>query len=131
MKATLYVGCALRLAPPEFVSSVLRLKERLRDHFIVIDFVGLKPDVPASTIYTTDIECAASADIMLAICDEPSTGLGMEIQKRIELRKKTYVAYRAGSTVSKMVTGAAETYPFMHTVVYTSIEDLFDTLSTL
>lgn len=125
MKATLYVGCALRLAPPEFVAAVAQLKDRLRDHYTVIDFVGLDPQVLPETIYATDIACAASADTMLAICNEPSLGLGIEIQKRIELKKKTIVAYPTEGTISKMVTGAAATFPFMHTIEFDSFDDLF------
>jgi hypothetical protein len=131
MKATLYVGCALRNAPRDFVEDVETIKRSLRDHFEVIDFVGLAPDVSDESVYETDIACAVKADIMLALCTYPSLGLGMEIQKRIELEKETIIAFPEGAHVSKMVTGAARTRSYMRIIEYRDRNDLINQLQPL
>ena len=121
---TLYVGCALTGAPNEFLDVVTELKMNIGGHFKVVEFVGLNPNASAQEVYETDIECAESADVMLGICDYNSTGLGMEIQKRIEHKKPTIIAHRNGQKVSRMVLGPAETYDYIEYLTYSSGADL-------
>ena len=121
---SLYVGCALKCASEEFVASVAALKKRLSEHYEIAEFVGLDYSVSAETVYITDITCATEADIMLAICDVPSTGLGMEVQRRIELGKETYLAYQNESKISRMLLGAAAHYSFVHEIAYNSLAEL-------
>jgi len=121
---TLYVGCALNNASTEFVEAVLVFKERLRGHYEVLDFVGFDPSASSQKIYEFDIECAAKADIMFAICDQPSLGLGMEIQKRIELKKQTLILYRKGNKISRMPLGATDAYSFMAVLEYENLDTI-------
>jgi hypothetical protein len=54
------------------------VKNELRRHFTVLDFLGTATGSPQDT-YTRDIvECVGTADCMLAIWDYPSGGLGYE-----------------------------------------------------
>ena len=84
----------------------------------VTKFVGLTGADPAE-IYETDIDLAKSADYMIALTQFPSTGLGMEIQARINLSKPTIVCHPEGEPLSSMVLGA----PGIQVVYYESTQD--------
>ena len=87
-KRKLYVGCALQFAPPEFVSSISALRSKLKEHFDVLEFKFPHPGSDRD-VYMLDIkEHVASCDLMLAICDHPSTGLGYEMATAIEKHDK-------------------------------------------
>ncbi len=121
---TLYVGCALRGAPAEFVAGVTELKKMLDPHFTVLHFIGLSPTATAAEIYTTDITCAAEADLMLAVADVPSTGLGLELGKRAALGKPTVIAYRENVDLSRMVLGLASLHENFSVLIYRDYDDL-------
>jgi hypothetical protein len=81
----LYVGCGLTYAPEDFKQKVSELKERLSKipSVQVLKFLGLV-DGTAHDVYIHDIvECVDECDIMVAICDEPSIGLGIEMHEQI------------------------------------------------
>jgi hypothetical protein len=128
---TLYVGCALRGAPKEFVDAVVALKGNLETVFSVLHFVGISPDAAARTVYETDISMAATADLMLAIADVPSTGLGLELAKRAELGRPTVVAYAQGADVSRMVLGLIEVTPTFSLFVYNDLAEVREQLRAL
>ncbi len=121
---SLYLGCSLIDAPQTFLDEMEALKVRLREQYDFLEFVGLDNSVSAADVYAHDIERAGSADLMLAICDRPSSGMGMEIQHRIELGKETILAYQQGTNVSRMLLGAVEHYPFVHKITYTTLTTL-------
>jgi len=128
---TLYVGCALRGAPKEFVELVVALKHDLETDFSVLHFVGMSPDAAARTVYETDITMAAKADLMLAIADVPSTGLGMELAKRAELGRQKVVAHARGADVSRMVPGLIEVTPAFLLFEYNNLAEVREHLRTL
>ncbi len=128
---TLYVGCALRGAPAEFVASVEALKRELEAYFDVLHFIGLGSDVTARVIYETDIALAARADLMLALADLPSIGLGMEVAKRAELQKPTIIAYHHAVTPSAMVLGVAEIHDVFSVLPYETHADVLTHLKGL
>ena len=109
-KKKLYVGCAINnLAPEErklFLQSISELKDSLRDHFEVLDFVG-DAEGSAEKIYRFDIhECVMKADCMLAICNHPSTGMGYEMGTAIEKQGIPVLAVaHTGSSVTRLVLG--------------------------
>jgi nucleoside 2-deoxyribosyltransferase len=121
---TLYVGCALRGSPAEFVSKVEVLKKELEQYFEVLHFVGLNAGVSVREIYETDIALAAQADVMLAMVDVPSTGLGMEVARRHELGKPTIIAYHTSSHPSAMVLGVAEVAEHFSVIAYDEEQEL-------
>ncbi|MDQ2933318.1 MAG: hypothetical protein M3Q80_02965 [bacterium] len=109
-KKKLYVGCAINNLSPEnkitFLKQISDLKDELRTHFEVLDFVGLA-DGDAKHIYTHDIKnCVGNADCMLAICDHPSTGLGYEMATAIEHRNiPVFAVAHSDSSVSRLIIG--------------------------
>ena len=109
-KKKLYVGCAINNLSPEqrkkFFVDVSRLKDDLRAHFEVLDFVT-DPTATPRDIYRRDIrECVETADFMLAICDHASTGMGYEMATAIEYKGIPVLAVaHADSSVSKLIRG--------------------------
>lgn len=109
-KKKLYVGCAINNLSPEnkvtFLKQIADLKDSLRDHFEVLDFVG-DSSAPIEVIYTHDIHnCVGQADCMLAICDHPSTGLGYELGTALEKHDIPVLAVaHKDSSVTRLVQG--------------------------
>ncbi len=101
MKKKLYVGCALKLAPSEFVGSVLALKDGLRADFEVLDFHGFRES--RHNIYAYDMGQLARCEAMLAICDHPSFGLGFEVARVLSLGRPVVAVARLGTTVSGFI----------------------------
>lgn len=94
MKLKIYVGCALTSAPKEFKADVVELKRKLStlEGVEVLEFLGLTAGT-AHDVYVHDIvNCVGRSDIMVAICDYPSTGLGWEMATQVA-RGKTLLAF--------------------------------------
>ena len=85
--------------------SAVREALEIFSNYEVTKFVGLTGADPLE-IYSTDINLAKSADIMIALTRFPSIGLGMEIQSRIELGKPTILCHPQDAPLSSMVLGA-------------------------
>ena len=109
-KPKLYVGCALTGAPRDFNDNVEAVKEELGTQWRVLNFLGLVAGT-ASDVFKQDIGNVDECDAFLAITDLPSTGLGMEIGRAVELRKPTLLVAQADTRVTRMVLGAAEMLP--------------------
>jgi nucleoside 2-deoxyribosyltransferase len=69
-----------------------------------LDFIGLTGKT-SQEVYQHDRKCVLNSDLFLAICDFPSTGLGMEIGFALENNKKTVLAFNRNSKVSRMLLG--------------------------
>ncbi len=122
----LYVGCSLYNATPEFRGSIETLKNLLRDQFEVLEFLGFKNGTPEE-IVQHDLAQVRTADIFLAICDIPSTGLGIEIGSANALGKKILLA-ASSDDVSNMVRGNYSENKNSQFIVYSSFEDLYNKL---
>src|SRR5947207_129628 len=86
-----YVGCAITTVPDgkvlEFKDCIEKIKSELRDAgFEVLQFkTATHPNATDKEVYIHDIRnCVEEADIMLAISDHSSTGLGYELATAIE-----------------------------------------------
>jgi hypothetical protein len=81
-----YVACSLTHASKEFRAEVEFFKEKLRSMCNVLCFMGVDGHSPYK-IYKWDIhECVRKSDLVVAICDLPSIGLGYEMGTQIEAR---------------------------------------------
>ena len=125
MEKKIYVGCGLTHAPEEFRNNVDRFKDALRESgHTVLDFLGLVAAAPGD-VYRHDIKRnVATCDILVGICDEPSTGLGMEIGTAIGLGKQVLLAAQEGSAITRIVPDAAEEELNVHFARYTDLSDL-------
>lgn len=108
MKLTLYVGCGLTHATPEFIAFVEALKRDLRDTFDVLDFVGLIAGTERD-VYKWDVEhCVGTCHLFLAICDEASSGLGYELAIAVRERGiPTLMVAHKDTKVTRLILGAA------------------------
>ena len=118
----LYVGCSLSKAPQTFKDSVEALKEALRSQgYEVFDFVGLVKGT-SKDVYEWDIgTCVATCDAFIAICDEPSIGLGYELCEATRLGKPVLAVAHKNAQVTRLVHGAAEVEPNVTFATYTDL----------
>lgn len=100
----LYVGCSLLHASEEFRQDIEALKKDLEKDYKVLQFLGLGGGT-AEEIYRHDIDCVKSADIFVAECTYPSTGLGIELGTAIADKKPIIALAKEGAKVSGMVLG--------------------------
>jgi hypothetical protein len=78
-KPRVYVGCSVTDASKKFTEDVELFKMALEEHFVVLRFVVKKPG-DSINVYVHDIEhCLQEANMMIAVCDERSIGVGIEI----------------------------------------------------
>lgn len=112
-KLKVYVGCALTHATEEYRQSIGSFKEMLREKgFEVMDFLWAKlPDPRApgieKEVYRYDIvDCVGGCDFMVAVCDEPSIGLGYELGTAVEKHRKPVLALmQEGGELTRLVRG--------------------------
>lgn len=106
----IYVGCALTYAPVKFQRDVAALKEALRQRYVLLDFAGLSGGVSheaCRAVFDHDIgECVGRCQILVAICDFPSTGLGIEIWEAHRVRRiPTLLLAQENAKVTRLVLG--------------------------
>lgn len=113
---TLYIACALRGAPQEFIDDVAFLQDSLHDQGInILKFVGLGQQSPLEIFEWDILECVSKCDLFLGIYGYYSDGRGVE----------TSIAWQRGipmlgvaledADVSKVILGGYEHYqqPFL------------------
>ncbi len=104
----LYLGCALRNASPDFVQSVLKFRERLEQEsgFEILRFVDLSGSQPSDVdIFRWDMAQIEACDGVLAICDEPSFGLGFEVSVALSLGKPVLMVAEENRYISAFPQG--------------------------
>ncbi len=112
-KKKIYVGCSLTTAPEEFKENVEEVKDRLRSDWEVMEFLGLVAGTPEDVYQKDIIENVGGCDAFVGICDEPSIGLGMEIQAATALQKPTLAVAHVDSRVTRLILGAPAFNPTM------------------
>lgn len=71
-------------------------------------------------IYQRDVDWITESDLLVAEVTTPSHGVGYEIGYALALEKPVLCLYKAGTTVSKMITGNPD--PLLKTLSYDSAE---------
>jgi len=106
-KKVVYVACSLTYAGKRFKAQVEALKKKLEDNGIcvVLKFIGLSDKNIPHDVYVRDIKwCVRKCDLLVAICDYPSIGLGYEMGTQGEARKKpTLAVAKSGRLVTKLI----------------------------
>jgi hypothetical protein len=125
-KSKLYVGCSLTLASQDFKEEVEDFKESLRKAgYEVFDFMGLVNGTPKD-VYDWDIgHCVKDCDVFVAICDEPSIGLGWELSEATRLGKPVLAVAHHDAKVSRLVLGAADVESNIRFVRYRHLAEIF------
>lgn len=122
-KYKIYIGCSIYNAEKEFVDSVNKLKDELRDKYEVLDFLDNATDADMEQVVKTDLNNVKKADLFCAICDLPSIGLGIEIGKANELKKPTLL-FANTENISRMVRGNIYENENSKFIVYSDFEDI-------
>ena len=130
-RETVYVSCALTGMSADYVGKIKGVIATIqsRGHGM-LHWQLVQPSWTPAQLYRHDKRCAKECTVMLVICDERSTGMGMEAAFGIDCVGKPvlFVAHR-DSVVTPMVLGAAEVEPNSQLVRYNSlaeVPDLFD-----
>ncbi|MEK7060069.1 MAG: hypothetical protein AAB970_00395 [Patescibacteria group bacterium] len=124
----IYVGCALTHADKYFRQNIELLKDHLRlmEGVKVLEFIGLVNGTPVD-VYEHDIHnCVEKADLFIAECSYPSTGLGWELGTAVEKHSKHVLAVAMlDKTITRLVIGAnCERNPKYSFQIYTSLDEL-------
>lgn len=104
-RPSIYIGHALTGAPEEFVNHADAIRQRLRERYQVLDFLGLVAGT-ARDVYESDANCVRTCGAFIALPEVPSTGLGMELQIAISISKPTLVLHRTGVRITRMLLGS-------------------------
>src|SRR4051812_28919326 len=105
-----YVGCSVTNGSKDLESFIDEFKKGLRmaTSALVLEWIGNSPDRTINDLYTSDFNNVRHSDAIIAIVDEPSIGLGMEIQEAIVLKRPILCLYRHGRVVSRLLKSAAD-----------------------
>jgi hypothetical protein len=126
-----YVGCSLTHAPEQFKAEVMELVKKLETICIVLRFKGLSDANIPYDIYVQDINrCVRKCDLLVAVCDYPSIGLGYEIATQGEARKKLTlaVAHRSAKISKLILDPRTPGYEFKRYDNF--VEDVFEMVKT-
>ncbi len=121
----IYLGCSLTQAPEDFKTVIGDLKNRLRQDYDVLDFIGTVAGTPHE-VYNWDIhECVAKCDAFIAICDLPAIGLGYELSVAVEkLKKPTLALAHTDAKISRLLLGIKQPhYIFERYDSFDEVED--------
>jgi nucleoside 2-deoxyribosyltransferase len=131
-QSKLYVGCSLTQASESFKKEVEDFKSSLREQgHEVFDFVGLVNGTSAD-VYKWDIgHCVRDCDLLVAVCDLPSIGLGWELGEATRLGKPVLALAHEDAKVTRLVLGAAEVEPNVRFERYAKLADMVATVNEL
>lgn len=121
----IYVGCGLTHASEDFKQKVAELKNKLKTipKVQVLDFLGMVEGTPRD-VYNHDIDnCVRKCDIMVAICDEPSTGLGFEMATQISRGKRLLAFGHRDSKITRLILDPG--LPHYSFYRYETFEDIY------
>lgn len=125
----IYVGCALNDAPENFKNAVADLKEQLEERgHAILHFRG-QQTTDVREVYQQDIHtCVQECDIMLAICDFPSLGLGYELATMVEKHGKPVLAVAHQDTsISMLIRGIDHShFTFRQYADFADIEEILE-----
>jgi len=102
---SVYVACALTHATEAFKQQVEELKRRLERFCYLNCFLGVGTGAEPSRVYTYDIACVDQSQLVVAICNSSSTGLGMEAQRQIDRHGAVLAVAQREASVSPMIQG--------------------------
>jgi nucleoside 2-deoxyribosyltransferase len=77
-----------------------------------------------SEVFDRGMTAIRSSDLVLALLDEPSLGVGVEVALALEEGKRVIGAYETGRRVSRFTLGLIESAPGTAVIVYDDFDDL-------
>lgn len=114
MRQNVYVGSSVTNASEQLLDFVARFKQDLRliSTAHVIEWVGKDSPMTIHDFYRKDLNNVRNCDVMVAIVDEPSIGLGIEIREALAIHKPLICIHKKGTQVSRLLACARETEEF-------------------
>ena len=85
------------------------------------DVLKIEAVIDPRSVYERDVEWVSQSDVIIAEVSTPSHGVGYEIALALLLGKPVLCCYKAGQTVSKMITG--NTHSTLNLVEYQHNDD--------
>ena len=130
-REVVYVSCGLTGLPQEFVEAIKRVIDIIesRGHRMLRWTIINSSWTPAQ-IYRHDKQCASDCSVMLMICDERSTGMGMEFAFAIMRQIPILCVARHGALITPMVLGACEVEPNVSMIRYGEVAEIPDIFNT-
>jgi hypothetical protein len=109
LKHIIYVSSSVSNASREYRDFIRRFKQELRDRTaaLVIEWVEQDAALP-DDFFKKNINNVHNCDAMIAITNEPSIGVGMEIQEAINNDKPLLCLHENGLTVSRLLASAKQ-----------------------
>lgn len=126
-KKKIYVGCALSHAPKEFIDFIFDLKRSIESiSFEVLHFGWQEHTGPAKdkNVYDIDVSNVDNADYFVAICDYPSIGLGIEIERAFTSKTPTVAFVKKGKYLSQIVPNGLSSHKMTEPTEYETKEDI-------
>jgi len=124
----IYLGCSLYNASPEYLTQIDSIKDSIRSQYELIEFLGIGAEHTCEQVVEYDLSCVRKCDVMLGICDAPSTGMGIEIGLANSLQKPILLVAK-NEDVSRMIRGNHAENPKCRFVTYNSPNDLLEKLA--
>ena len=103
-----YVASSMTNASDEYRVYIKKFKQELRSATatVVLEWLEFDSPVVLSNFFEKDMNNVRNCSVMIAIVDEPSIGVGMEIMEAIHSKKPTLCLYRESSNVSRLLQSA-------------------------
>ena len=108
LKHIVYVSSSVTHADAEYRAFIKNFKEELRQvaPALVIEWLDKDAPVLPDDFFKRNINNVLSCDAMIAITNEPSIGVGMEIQEAINNDKPLLCLHESGRTLSRLLKSA-------------------------
>jgi len=129
-KQIVYVSSSVTHAPKTYRDFIKKFKQELRSatSALVIEWVDQDAPMIPDDFFRKNINNVLKCDVMVAITDEPSIGVGMEIQEAIRNKKPMLCLYEKGHTVSRLLLSAKQAGE-IRLETYESLEDAVERAS--
>src|SRR5262245_31309560 len=120
----IYVGGASTNASASFDRQISDFKQRLRDisSALVLEWKLEEGDGTKPEMYDRDLNNIRMCDVLIALIDEPSIGLGMEIAEAIRSRKTILCLHSPNITPSRLLQAGCQA-GFLDIATYRDLDD--------
>jgi nucleoside 2-deoxyribosyltransferase len=108
MKPIIYVASSVTFASEAHRRFVHAFKQELRlsTSALILEWIGKSSHLKLDDFYKRDFNNVRMCDAMIAVVDEPSIGLGMELQEAIARRKPLICLRKEGTSLSRLLVSA-------------------------
>lgn len=129
-KKIIYVAASVTHASPRYRAFIADFKQGLKSSTdaMILEWVDKDLHVNISDFYLADMNNVRGCDGMIALADEPSTGLGMEICEAVWHNKPLLCLHEKQVTVSRLLVGARDSIG-LRLVPYQDLSEAIDIAS--